>query len=525
MKKVFIISGLIFIIIFSFLINQPLMNLDELWNYSFSKNIADGLVPYKDFNLVTTPFLFMVTSIFLKFIFNGLITTKVLGAVLGTAILVMVYLVLSKLIKNKYINLFITLNVGLLMIPFWIFSYNFVILLLTLIILNYELKSKDEGLLKLNVKNDFFVGIIAGLAIITKQSTGFLIAATYVGYKWLAIRGKNDFVLALKISLSRGLGVLVPVIIFFIYLLANNALWDFFDLCFLGISEFKNYISYFTLLNLSMLDGVLFNEWGLGLKFWFVGKVSLFIIIAILASMMFLVIPFAIVYLIRNFKFDSVESKNVLKLFVFGVASFLLLYPIADYNHFVIGALIFIILAIYIVSLHIRISNEKVKKYLNRLIIIVLAIVMLFVFWVTGRNYYEYINNDDKNHNLKHYTGVIFDKGRVEQISTINKFIEEEEAKGNKVYMINSECCLYNMPRDAYEKYFDLLVKGNLGQNGVDKVIEKIKGLDENTLFLVFDESVVLNWQFPSEVVDFIRSNYKEVGSITNYDIYSKAVE
>ena len=134
MKRIGIIAIFLFLVIFSFVINNPLGNLDELWNYSFSNNIADGLVPYKDFNLVQTPFLFMVTSVFLKFIFNGLIVTRILGAILATAILIMVYIVLNKLINNKVLNLFITLIFCICFIPFFTLNYNFLVLLFALII-------------------------------------------------------------------------------------------------------------------------------------------------------------------------------------------------------------------------------------------------------------------------------------------------------------------------------------------------------------------------------------------------------
>ena len=46
----------IFLIIFLFnLICNP-VNLDEVWNYGFANNIYEGLVPYRDFNMVLTPF-------------------------------------------------------------------------------------------------------------------------------------------------------------------------------------------------------------------------------------------------------------------------------------------------------------------------------------------------------------------------------------------------------------------------------------------------------------------------------------
>ena len=97
MKKFSIIVVLLILVIFSFILNEPISSLDELWNYSFSKNISDGLLPYKDFNLVPTPLLFFFTAVFLKFIFNGLIVTRILGAVLAVAILIMIYLILHSI--------------------------------------------------------------------------------------------------------------------------------------------------------------------------------------------------------------------------------------------------------------------------------------------------------------------------------------------------------------------------------------------------------------------------------------------
>ncbi len=36
-EKISIIFVLLFLAIFSFIVNEPLINLDELWNFSFSK--------------------------------------------------------------------------------------------------------------------------------------------------------------------------------------------------------------------------------------------------------------------------------------------------------------------------------------------------------------------------------------------------------------------------------------------------------------------------------------------------------
>ena len=500
MKKFSIIVVLLFLVIFSFILNEPISSLDELWNYSFSKNISDGLLPYKDFNLVQTPLLFFFTAVFLKFIFNGLIVTRILGAVLAVAILIMIYLILNKLLKNKYINIFILLNICLINIPFYTLDYNFLVLLFALIILNYELKSKNEDLLKLNIKKDFLMGIIAGLAIITKQSTGLLVAVAYVGYKWLAIRKKEDFILAFKISLSRGLGVLVPIIIFLTYLFITNSFGDFLSFCVFGISEFSNSISYLDLLTLGQYH----------------------ISVKILAIMVLLVIVYSFIYLIKNFRFENLENKNILKLFVFGIASFIVVYPISDDIHFLIGSVILIILSIYIVATHLDLEKEKVNENFKKLVIYLNYIIFTMLIVLMCFNYYRYITNNERTHNLNHYNGIIINGNLMKEINFINEYIEEEKLQNNNAYIVNGDASLYDIPADRYNKYFGLLLKGNLGKNGIENVINKIEELDDNSIFLTLQDRYSLNWQVPKEVIDYIKTNYNLVGKISVFDIYSK---
>jgi len=499
LKKIAIVV-LLFGIIFSFILINPLGNLDELWNYSFAKNIADGLIPYKDFNMVTTPLLPFIVTMFLKLFFNGLIMTRILAAILLTAVLVMTYLILSKLIKNKYINLFATLNICIIMIPFLYLEYNFLVLLFTLIILNYELKSKDENLLKLNIKKDFLIGILAGLAIITKQSTGLILAVVYVGYKWLAIRSKEDIILAFKISLSRGLGVLVPVIVFLGYLLITNSFNDFINFCIFGVAEFSNSMSY-----VELLTNDYYN-----------------IKVKILAVAIPVVILYTIIYLIKNYKLDALESKNILKLFVFGIASFVVVYPIANDVHFFIGSVILIILSLYIIATHFEIKNDKVKSILRKTSIYLPYILFTMLFVVMCFNYYNYFSSNDRHHNLNHYEGIIAPSGLVDYVNNINGYIKEQEENGNKMYIINADAAFYNMPIDKYNKYFDLPLKGNLGQNGIETVIEKIKSLDENSMILLLSEKYAINWQMPSEIIQVVKENYSKIDSIEAFEVYSR---
>ena len=70
MKNKIIKNILIILILFlsvaAVIIPKELNNLDELWNYNFARNIADGLLPYKDFNMVITPLLSIICGIILN---------------------------------------------------------------------------------------------------------------------------------------------------------------------------------------------------------------------------------------------------------------------------------------------------------------------------------------------------------------------------------------------------------------------------------------------------------------------------
>ena len=60
------ILELILIFIVTILFNLFINGLtnDEVWNYGFAYNISNGLIPYKDFNMIITPLFPLIMSIF-----------------------------------------------------------------------------------------------------------------------------------------------------------------------------------------------------------------------------------------------------------------------------------------------------------------------------------------------------------------------------------------------------------------------------------------------------------------------------
>ena len=100
-----------------------------------------------------------------------------------------------------------------------------------------------------------------------------------------------------------------------------------------------------------------------------------------------------------------------------------------------------------------------------------------------------------------------------------NEFFIKKQEKD--VYILDADAALYMIPLNRYNKNYDLFLKGNLGNTTILKEIEKINNM-ENVMFLVKSEGYELNWQMPVEVIDYVRNNLKNVGTIYIFDIYEK---
>jgi len=167
MKKLknIIIFILIFVTIAGIILPKEVKDLDEIWNYNFAKNIADGRIPYRDFNMLQTPAISFWVAIFLKIFSNELIVVRILAIFLNTTILFMCYKILQKLKINNYINAFVVIYLLFFLLkPHFCLDYNFANLLIALIIIYIELTEleKNECLLKENKIKDFWIiGILS----------------------------------------------------------------------------------------------------------------------------------------------------------------------------------------------------------------------------------------------------------------------------------------------------------------------------------------------------------------------------
>ena len=110
-KKITNISIIISIIILSVLLifKEGIDDLDELWQYNFANNMCKGLVPYRDFNIVVTPFFPFLASMFLRIFSNQLIVMRIFNTIIFASILIMSYKIFKILKLNNVVNLLFVL--------------------------------------------------------------------------------------------------------------------------------------------------------------------------------------------------------------------------------------------------------------------------------------------------------------------------------------------------------------------------------------------------------------------------------
>ena len=212
--KIKSIFKFLFIFIFILFWNLFIVVLqdDEIWNYGFVHNIYSGLIPYKDFNMVITPFYPFIMSLLFHFFGSSLLLLHVENALILTIMCYIIYNLIEE--KIYLLGLFVFIFSDSLTFP----GYNIFLLFLILLIIYME-KYKY---------NDYLIGFIIGLSFLTKQSVGifYLLPSFY----FLKVNYKKVF--------KRFVGFLFPCVIFLIYLLFTNSLNQFLDLCLFGLFDF-----------------------------------------------------------------------------------------------------------------------------------------------------------------------------------------------------------------------------------------------------------------------------------------------
>lgn len=280
------------------------------------------------------------------------------------------------------------------------------------------------------------------------------------------------------------------------YLAVNGAVSDFVNYAILGIRTFSNKISYNSLLES--------------------GKISYLATIVPVALVMMFVLLFK-----KNTK------RELYVLFAYAISTFIVAFPISDEIHFLIGSMISFIAISYMIYECVMQnfepeSSDRLKKMTYVIINFTSIFFILVLLWNSLLEIeYRYVLVE-KETELQHFKNIPEDKELKECINEVDKYILQEQSNGKKVYILDASAAIYYIPINQYNKDYDMFLKGNLGGDGEDGIIDRIK--NENDAVYLIKKSG-LNWQNPSKVREYIINNLNSNGDILYFWIFNSEVE
>lgn len=438
----------IFIFLFSFFCMSFFLTFfdgDVLWNYGFSYAISRNEIPYLNFNMILTP----LYSILMSFILR-INTNIILFYIENSVIITLIFFLLFKMIDYKA-WLFLILLV--FPIPALIFpSYNIFLLFLFLLLIYFEQQHK----------NDYLIGFIIGLAILTKQTVGCaLIIPSLIFYH------KN-----INKILKRILGIFLPCFIFLVYLLVTKSLKSFLDLCLFGLFDFTSQNN--SQLNLSLIIGLL--------------------------------LIFITFYL-------YLKNKNQIN-YLYVLCFSTIIIPLFDYSHLEYFFFAFLILLVD------KIKLNKKQLFFNSLLFSS-AFTLIFFFFTTFQGKITYPNNYH-NFNFR----LLYDKNNENYIrNEVIKYIKTNQDKdivflASDAYFYKITC---NMDINYFD-LINKGNHGYNGTSKMKKELSKLKKgtiliIDENE---TFSKRSNVSIQFNRELAKYGIKISKKITSIGGYGIYEK---
>ena len=447
----------------------PFGNADELWNYNFARNISMGLLPYKDFSIVQTPLSAYFASVFIIIFGPGLISVRVLGYFLFAAISCLSFRLFRDHQNLPVSCVAIMFSMSLLILPY-IYNYNYLSAFLILLIIKLEGDTKLK-----NVVLDTVIGIIVGLLPLVKQSTGAVLFAgnIVVCVIFLIQRRKTIKEIAIRLSLS-----VLPGLFYLAVLILTGSFSSFYEYAIKGIKTFVHRYS----------------------------PIDLFVEAPAFGVILLILVSFIILILTKAIRYRKELTNQQISSIIMSFAWCSIAFPLCDGHHV-------LCIAIPVVpTLLLFYPNKKTKSVENYVCVFVssfVAAIALIYMVPIGQNYhFSTIHN---------YECILISESYEKPIVEIDNYILKKEQEGYHIRIADLSAAAIKIPLDEYEKNWDMLLVGNLGENTVDMLL-----IDEiPTLYLVAPGEHN-GLQEHRELIDYIESNYRVVDHIGWFDVYEK---
>lgn len=488
--KKYIQSILLFIILISIFISIfisfPLNPYDELWNFQNVFKMYNGYKIYNESNVIVTPIFFVIANLFFKIFSANLITFRM-------------YNILSLiLLYYSVYNIFKTLNIKKSLCKIYTFlimmhtiqlffvqaNYNILAIFTVFCAIFFHLKYYKKNM------HNIIQGIFIFLIFFIKQNIGVYYFIAIIVFELIE---DNISIHFFKNQFIKLLFFLIPSIIALFILYLNNNFFNFVNYTFGGLFEFGHSNFKFS----SSIFPVALCVF------------SLFTFIVILKNKKIL---------IKN-SFSTEEMQHLTFFICIAVFMTLSAFPIINTIHMIIVLFFYMIPLLYFFDRTIikDITNtEKSDIIINWISIIMLIFIPIKFTFGFYSDDVQYTKINDPNNP---FYNIYIETEYVEKIKTMSQYIKNKNKSGIDVIIIASDSALTMVPLNQNHGEFDLVFYGNLGYNGINNLIEKIKN-SENTEYLIYTDEEDMFWQEPTEIREFIINNLTKTGEICNYSIY-----
>lgn len=476
---------LILLTIISKVYNVYLNNGDESFNFFNSYKLANGLTIYKDNNVIITPLFFYIAAIFLKIFGENILVYRTFNLIISTFTFFLCYIVLKELKVNKRFSLLYTLLITALTSSVVGGGANYNVLAYGFYLLGFYLLLKlSKGTVKSIVQ-----GMMLFIVFITYQKLG---VAYFIAIIFYEIINKDIKSLLKELCTS-----FILLISFLAYLYLQGNLYDFVNYVILGMFEFgsKNWA----------IEGNIFS-------------ILLFLLIPIMTLMATIVTT----KVIRTKVKSKDENKNdiirqMYFCFAFAICTYIIIIPIINIYHVYLASIMMIIDLMYIIDFLIKpiIEEVSIKNIINT---IILCIIIVFLI-NSGKGLLQYHYLATNTSNKSPFYGAIIDSQTEKTIIEVGEYIKQNDKETIVLSTYAPLISLYL--NDLDNKEYDLALRGNLGKEGEEGLIEKIKKLNNTQILLLHETDQEKEiYQFAYDVAYYIKQNFDYVGQIDKFDIY-----
>lgn len=476
-KKRYFEYGIIFLVLLSIIgicvIGRPLESLDELWQYSVGSNMAKGLLPYRDINMVVPPLSGIIGGAALRVFGEQLIVYRILGTLLCTMCMMLFYDILQIMEIEKRLAFCFCIYISAFYGAHFTYDYNYWVLLMLLLImdllLRQEIRKKKQGCIRW-----FIIGTAAGCAVLAKQSTGLAVFAATSIVARIFEPGRRKVVCYVA-------GCVMPVGLCIGWLLRFHIWEAFWNYAFGGIDMFQHYnrVSFRTFL---FHSGLLCTaEAGLAI----------------------IIVAEGIRKLVQGRGIQA--QKKWLVIFGLSAAGMTVVYPIADDTHFVIALLPLLILGICELPL----ISARQQKLSLRLAVMIAVMGMGVSLWSIREENVVWSE-------LAHYQGIRLDRSIEQMVQEVNSYLQQYSE--TSVYILDGAAMLYKIPMGRYDKDYDMCLAGNWGDRTSDEMAQAL--LQRGGIMLLAADGYGINWQVPEDFLEDIKAHASCVDRVGKYDVY-----